>query len=87
MKSLIIFFLKNFSNRFILILFVARNKLKIDTMNTFMKSLGVVILLLGVGILAVTAFSGLRNNVALAAGLITVIAGFFTHIFLNKKFE
>jgi hypothetical protein len=29
----------------------------------------------------------LRNNVALAAGLITVIAGFFTHIFLNKKFE
>lgn len=90
MNFLIIFSLKNFSNRFIIALFVAeyeKNKLKIDTMNTLMKSLGIVILLIGVGILVFTAFTGLRSNAALAAGLIAIIVGFLAHIFLNKKFE
>lgn len=90
MNFFIIFSLKNFSNRFIITLFVAenkQNKLKINTMNTLMKGLGIVILLIGVGILAFTAFSGLRSNAMLGAGLLTIIVGFFAHIFLNKKFE
>ena len=56
-------------------------------MNTIMKSLGGIILLIGVGILAVPAFTDMRNNTVLAIGLITVIFGFIAHIFLNKKFE
>jgi hypothetical protein len=56
-------------------------------MNTLMKSLGVVILLIGAGILVVTAFTDLRSNTALGAGLITIIVGFIVHIVLNKKFE
>ena len=57
-------------------------------MNTLMKSLGVILLLIGVGILAVPAFTEMRgNNTILAVGLFTVIFGFVVHIFLNKKFE
>ena len=56
-------------------------------MNTLMKSLGVIILLIGVGILAVPAFTEIRSNTFLGIGIITVIVGFFAHIFLNKKFE
>lgn len=56
-------------------------------MNTLMKSLGIVILLIGVGILATTAFTSLRSNSVLAAGLIAILIGFMVHIFLNKKFE
>ena len=56
-------------------------------MNTLMKSLGVILLLIGVGILAIPAFTDVRNNTFLAVGLIIAIIGFFAHIFLNKKFE
>ncbi|MDR0394887.1 MAG: hypothetical protein LBH77_06985 [Tannerella sp.] len=86
----IIFSLKNFSDQFIIALFVAenkQNKLKINTMNTLMKSLGIVILLIGVGLLAFAAFTSLRSNVILGTGLAAVIVGFAAHIFLNKKFE
>jgi uncharacterized membrane protein HdeD (DUF308 family) len=56
-------------------------------MNTLLKSLGVIILLIGVGILAIPAFTEMRNNLVLGCGLLLVIIGFFTHILLNKKFE
>ncbi|MDR1523667.1 MAG: hypothetical protein LBS79_00220 [Tannerella sp.] len=56
-------------------------------MNTLLKSLGVVILLIGVGILAVPTVMDLRNNMFLGAGLLIIILGFVVHIFLNKKFE
>ena len=56
-------------------------------MNTIMKSLGVIILLIGVGILAIPAFTEMRNNTLLGIGLFTVILGFIAHIFLNRKFE
>ena len=56
-------------------------------MNTIMKGLGVVILLIGVGILAIPAFTEMRSNTVLAVGLITVILGFIAHIFLNRKFQ
>ena len=56
-------------------------------MNTIMKSLGVLVLLIGVGILAYTFFMEIRNNVYLGVGLLLVILGLLAHIFLNKKFE
>lgn len=56
-------------------------------MNTLMKSLGGIILLIGVGILAVPAFTDMRSNTVLGVGLILVIVGYLAHIFLNKKFE
>ena len=56
-------------------------------MNTLMKSLGVILLLIGVGILAVPAFTDMRSNTVLVIGLLTIIVGFVAHIFLNKKFE
>ncbi|MDR0743357.1 MAG: hypothetical protein LBF05_03245 [Tannerella sp.] len=52
-----------------------------------MKSLGAVILLIGVGMLAFAAFTGIRSNTILAIGLATIIIGFLAHIYLNKKFE
>ena len=56
-------------------------------MNTLMKSLGVVVLLIGVGILTVPAFTDLRNNMVLLAGLGSIILGYGLHIYLNKKFH
>ncbi|MDR2774726.1 MAG: hypothetical protein LBC19_08305 [Tannerella sp.] len=56
-------------------------------MDTLLKNLGVILLLIGVGILAVPAFTDMRNNWILGGGLLIVIIGFLTHIFLNKKFE
>jgi len=52
-----------------------------------MRSLGVIVLLGGVGILMVPAFTELRNNMVLLAGLGTIIFGYMLHIFLNKKFH
>ena len=56
-------------------------------MNTLFKNLGVIVLLIGVVILAVSAINEVRNNTFLAIGLITVFLGLVVHIFLNKKFE
>jgi uncharacterized membrane protein HdeD (DUF308 family) len=52
-----------------------------------LKYLGVLILLIGVGVLAVPAFTGKSDNSYLAAGLALIIAGYLSHIFLNKKIE
>ena len=60
---------------------------KINTMNAILKSVGVIILLIGVGILAITAFADIQSNTYLGVGLLLVILGFVSHIFLNKKFE
>jgi len=56
-------------------------------MNTLMKSLGALILLIGVGILTIPVITDTPNNAILMGGLITIICGFLLHIFLNKKFE
>ncbi|MDR0573334.1 MAG: hypothetical protein LBG96_04785 [Tannerella sp.] len=56
-------------------------------MNTLMKSLGIIILLIGVGVLAIPAFTDMRSNIVLAVGLGAIIAGFLAHIYLNKRFE
>jgi uncharacterized membrane protein HdeD (DUF308 family) len=56
-------------------------------MDTLLKSLGVILLIIGVGILAIPAFTDVRNNLFLGGGLLIVIIGFLTHIFLNKEIE
>ncbi|WP_329904281.1 hypothetical protein [Porphyromonas pogonae] len=56
-------------------------------MNDFMKYLGVVILLVGVLVLAIPALTNTSSNGTLWTGLILIIAGFFTHIFINRKIE
>ncbi|MBQ8386810.1 MAG: hypothetical protein IJX48_05105 [Paludibacteraceae bacterium] len=52
-------------------------------MNTFLKSLGAILVLLGVVCLAVYFF-GVQVNILLAVGLVLEIAGLFAYIFINK---
>lgn len=56
-------------------------------MNELLKSLGVIVLLIGVAVLAVPAFTGGMSNSALLLGLGLIILGYLGHIVLNKKFE
>lgn len=56
-------------------------------MNQVLKYLGVIILLIGVAVLAVPDFSGQASNSALLTGLILIVVGYVSHIFLSKRFE
>ena len=52
-------------------------------MNTFLKNLGAIIVLLGVGCLALYQFM-LQSNVLLFVSLILEVVGILTYIILNK---
>ncbi|MEG1544364.1 MAG: hypothetical protein RR382_07565 [Tannerellaceae bacterium] len=54
-------------------------------MNELIKSLGVIVLLLGVAILAVPTFMGAMNNAILLTGLAVIILGYIGHIVINKR--
>jgi hypothetical membrane protein len=54
-------------------------------MNTFLKLLGTILVLLGVACLAVYFFSTTQPNILLASGLGLEIVGVFTYVFTNKK--
>ncbi len=56
-------------------------------MSELVKSLGVIILLIGVVVLAVPAFTGGVNNSILLAGLALIIIGYLSHIVINKRVE
>jgi uncharacterized membrane protein HdeD (DUF308 family) len=56
-------------------------------MNELLKYLGVIILLIGVAVLAVPFLNGTQSNTLLLTGLGLIIAGFFAHIFINKRIE
>lgn len=56
-------------------------------MSELMKNLGVIVLLIGVVILAVPAMTGGLTNAVLMTGLIVIVVGYLSHIFLNKKAE
>jgi hypothetical protein len=56
-------------------------------MNTLLKYLGVIILLIGVAVLAVPSFLGGVNNTILLSGAGIIILGYLTHIFLNRRLE
>ena len=55
-----------------------------NDMNTFLKSLGAILVLLGVVCLAIYFF-GVQVNILLAVGLILEIGSLFAHVFINKK--
>ncbi len=56
-------------------------------MSELIKNLGVIILLIGVLIMAVPAFTGSSSNTTLGAGLAVIIIGYLSHILINKRFE
>ena len=55
-------------------------------MNTLMKNLGAILVLLGIVCLAVYYF-GVQVNALLVAGLALEFAGILAYIFLNKRYE
>ena len=56
-------------------------------MNELMKSLGVIVLLIGVAVLAVPALTGGMSNSVLLLGIGLIILGYLGHIAVNKRFE
>ena len=55
-------------------------------MNTFLKFLGIILVLLGVCCLVVYRFA-LPSNVLLVTSLILEVAGILAHIILNQKLD
>ena len=53
-------------------------------MNTFLKNLGAILVLLGVVCLAVYCF-GFSYNALLVAGLALEVVGLFAYILINKR--
>jgi predicted membrane channel-forming protein YqfA (hemolysin III family) len=54
-------------------------------MKSFLKFLGVGIVLLGVAWLAIPFFTHLQTNTSLLTGWILIVAGFITYVIINKK--
>ena len=55
-------------------------------MNTFLKFLGIILVLLGVCCLVVYRFA-LPSNVLLVTSLVLEVAGILAHIILNQKLD
>jgi hypothetical protein len=56
-------------------------------MKGLIKNLGVIILLIGVAVLAVPAFQGIKSNMILTIGIALVVGGYLGHIVINKRIE
>ena len=54
-------------------------------MNSALKYLGVVLLLLGVLCLVIYKYAALENNWLLILAMVLEVAGIFAYIFINKK--
>ncbi|MBQ0157173.1 MAG: hypothetical protein KBT22_11480 [Bacteroidales bacterium] len=55
-------------------------------MDLLKRSLGAILVLLGVVLLAVYAIAGLTDNIVLVLAAILFVAGILSYIFLNKLF-
>ena len=55
-------------------------------MDTLLKNLGAILVLLGVICLAVYYF-GVQENALLVVSMVLEVAGLFTHVILNKRFQ
>ena len=55
-------------------------------MNTLLKNLGAILVLLGVVCLAVYFF-GVQKNALLVVGLVLEVGGLFAHVLLNKRYQ
>lgn len=57
-------------------------------MNTFLKNLGLILIILGAIVLVVCFFTGnVSNNTLLVTCAALVIVGIIVHIVLNKKIQ
>ncbi len=56
-------------------------------MNSLLKYLGVIVLLIGVAVLAIPTITGGLSNTILLLGLGLIVLGYIGHIILNKKFQ
>ncbi|MDR1344576.1 MAG: hypothetical protein LBJ39_04400 [Tannerellaceae bacterium] len=56
-------------------------------MNNLLKNLGIIVLLIGVAILGIPAFTSGVTNTILLSGAGVVIGGYLLHIYLNKKLD
>ncbi|KXB37419.1 hypothetical protein HMPREF1869_00399 [Bacteroidales bacterium KA00251] len=54
-------------------------------MNSFIRYIGAILLLVGVLIIAIPGFMGTTTNTTLVLGLILEIIGFALHIILGKR--
>ncbi|ERJ83365.1 hypothetical protein HMPREF1988_01205 [Porphyromonas gingivalis F0185] len=79
----------NFCIRRIIVLFAEiktkTNKTNILTMEGIGKYLGAIILLVGVLVLAIPAFTNSISDKSLMIGLFLVVVGFFAHIILGRR--
>ena len=79
----------NFCIRQIIVLFAEiktkTNKTNILTMEGIGKYLGAIILLVGVLVLAIHAFTNSISDKSLMIGLFLVVVGFFAHIILGRR--
>ena len=79
----------NFCIRQIIVLFAEiktkTNKTNILTMEGIGKYLGAIILLVGVLVLAIPAFTNSISDKSLMIGLFLVVVGFFAHIILARR--
>ncbi|MCQ2190557.1 MAG: hypothetical protein MJY63_02800 [Paludibacteraceae bacterium] len=55
-------------------------------MDLLKRSLGAILVLLGVVLLAVYAIVGLTDNIVLVLAAVLFVAGILSYIFLNKLF-
>jgi hypothetical protein len=56
-------------------------------MNTLLKCLGGIILLIGVGVLLIPSYKGTHDNTILFTGLGIILFGFILHVFLQKRLK
>lgn len=54
-------------------------------MKELLKNLGIILILIGVGFLAIPFFQGTLENWHLVTGLVIMIVGFFSYVIVNKK--
>ena len=57
-----------------------------NNMNTLLKNLGAILVLLGVVCLAVYYF-GVQVNALLVASMVLEVGGLFAHILINKRIQ
>lgn len=53
-------------------------------MNSFIRYIGVILVIIGVLVIAIPAFTGGNSNASLIVGLLLEIVGFVFHIVLNR---
>lgn len=58
----------------------------INDMDTLLKNLGAILVLLGVICLAIYYF-GVQENALLVVSMVLEVAGLFAHVFLNKRYQ